>query len=759
MAATAVQTRTQRNMDNLFLKRIQSLTDRLSYMQDIFAGKHADSVSLLQQKLDEFTEKATSDSLVNPYEELVALEDLFKYVEARLDASITPLDKVRIVRHPQRICLRDILENMYDNFTEVGGQDEHSIDPSMVIARAVITRRRGKKRYTQSVMVIGQEKGHGAEIRNGGSVKPWGNAKARQFMRVAETEGIPVHTYIFTPGSFPIEDYPGAAQQIARNIYCMAGLRVPVVAVISEGGSGGAEAIGLADKRLMLSNGYYSVISPEGAAAIEGHCRGGERPSQELVEKCAYNLKLTAEDNLRFGYIDKIIQEPPLGARSYHFDFFRQLRQEILLATDEVVLSAKLSPFKKIGVSHRNKPGVNLDEMYMRWSLGKSAKTRLVKKRQNKFLKLSREAAVDKRPFLTKALHTLDDLVMTPVNELKYEFYRKHQRKIHAFLEEAENEWDVFKSWLKKTFGKQEEQKAKEAVNNELTSLSTWADAQRHKRWNYLSPRYKIDQAVTCPNASVYGCPDLWGPDLFAEFAGVCSNCGHHFPMEPEWYVRNVFDVGTVMEFNEEIEAGNPLEYPNFDKSIRAAQEKTGCKSGCMTFEARIDNIKVVVAMLMGTFRGGSFGAAEGYKFVEAAQRATKNRYPFIANVHGTAGIRIQEGTNGVIQMPRCTIAVHRYIENGGLYMVLYDTNSFAGPVASFLGCSPYQFAIRSSNIGFAGPGVIKSTTGMDVPPHYHSCYKAMDRGHIQGIWDRRQMRHNLIQALQTIGGRNLYYR
>ena len=87
-------------MDNLFLKRIQSLTDRLSYMQDIFAGKHADSVSLLQQKLDEFTEKATSDSLVNPYEELVALEDLFKYVEARLDASITPLDKVRIVRHP-----------------------------------------------------------------------------------------------------------------------------------------------------------------------------------------------------------------------------------------------------------------------------------------------------------------------------------------------------------------------------------------------------------------------------------------------------------------------------------------------------------------------------------------------------------------------------------------------------------------------------------------------------------------------------------
>jgi acetyl-CoA carboxylase carboxyl transferase subunit beta len=91
--------------------------------------------------------------------------------------------------------------------------------------------------------------------------------------------------------------------------------------------------------------------------------------------------------------------------------------------------------------------------------------------------------------------------------------------------------------------------------------------------------------------------------------------------------------------------------------------------------------------------------------------------------------------------------------------MVLYDTNSYAGPVASFLGCSPYQFAVRSSNIGFAGPGVIKSTTGMDVPPKYHRCYKALTRGHIQGIWDRRQIRNNLKQALQTIGGRNLYYR
>ena len=205
-----------------------------------------------------------------------------------------------------------------------------------------------------------------------------------------------------------------------------------------------------------------------------------------------------------------------------------------------------------------------------------------------------------------------------------------------------------------------------------------------------------------------------------------------------------------------EIENFKPEEYWNIDANLKPRQ------SGC-AFNARLtaqaDGTKLVVAMLMGTFRGGSFGAAEGYKFVEAAARAAKKRYPFLAYVHGTAGIRIQEGTHGVIQMPRCTVAVRRYIESGGLYLVLYDTNSFAGPVASFLGCAPYQFAVRSSNIGFAGPGVIKETTGMDIPPKYHRSYRALSRGHIQGIWDRRQIRANLKQALLTMGGRNLYYR
>ncbi len=748
-------------MDNSIEKRMQSLNDRLSYIQDIFVGKHQDKIDLLREKFVQLNGRLQADKCEDAHTEVVTLEELFHFMERKLEAGLTPMDKVRIVRHPQRMCLRDILENVYDNFTEIGGQDEFSIDPSMLIARAIISRRRGKKTFHQSVMVIGQEKGHGAEFRNGGSVKPWGNAKALQYMRVAEAEGIPIHTFVFTPGSYPVEDYPGAAQQIARNIYGMAKLRVPVVAVISEGGSGGAEAIALADKRLMLSHGYYSVISPEGAAAIEGRIKEGQRATPELIEYCAEALHITAEDNLKFGYIDQVIQEPALGARPTHFDFYRNLRQEILRATDEVVLSSRGMPvLRGIAISRRRKPNINLEERYLRWGLSSGNKDRLVSLRQQKFLKLSRHACRDNRPWMNKVWRSLAGAMLMRYNKVKYDFYRNHQRKIGFFMEEVDSEWQLLKARVRAPFKRiSRHPKVQPTAIEELTKLSSWTGEGRKSRWNYISPRYKIDRTITCPNAAKDGCLDLWGPDLFAEFAGVCTHCGHHFPMEPEWYVQNVFDEGSVFEFNEAIEAGNPLEFKGFEKRIAEAQKKTNAKSGCMTFEACIDGVKVVVAMLMGTFRGGSVGAAEGQKFVEAAELAMKKRYPFIAYVHGTAGIRIQEGTHGVIQMPRCTVAVRRYIDSGGLYLVLYDTNSFAGPLASFLGCSPYQFAVRSSNIGFAGPGVIKETTGIDIPPRYHRSDNALSRGHIQGIWDRRHIRANLKQALLTIGGRNVYYR
>lgn len=750
--------------------KIQALKDRLAYIRDIFGGKEDDNIRLLTAKLNDFLSKESTMHGAAFMEDLGRLEDLFDFSERKLDATLSPMDRVRIVRHPQRICLKDILENVYDNYTEIGGQGEYNIDPSMLIARAIFTRRVGDKVINQMVMVIGQEKGHGEAFRNGGSVKPWGNAKALHYMKVAETENIPVHTFVFTPGAYPIEDWPGAAQQIARNLYEMAGLRCPVVAVFSEGGSGGAEAVGLADRRIMMSHGYYSVISPEGAAAIEAGLRSGDRATPELIEKCAKQLCITADDNLRNGYIDKILKEPPLGARSNHYDFFRDLRRELIQATNEVCSDVKSMKLYRAMVVRGSKT-MDAESVFMRWSLSPNALTRLVERRHRKFRAMSRNARLDGTGIVKKAVAGAKGAVDATHSFLRYDLVGKQKKRLDAMVEDLGAEAHLLrhkvllplKNYMDKTFpgSNVKENRLDDEVRDRLTRLSSPEEGAylSGSEWAWTSPRSQEDKTISCPNARTHHCPDLWVPDLFGDFAGVCPSCGHHFPMEYRWYLENVFSYSVRREFNREIESMNPLAYEQFELKLDKAKEKTGLKSACITFDSVIEDVEAVVAVLCAPFRGGSVGAAEGEKFIRATERARRKRQPFIAYVHGTAGIRIQEGVNGVIQMPRCTIAVRRYIDAGGLYLVLYDTNSYAGPVASFLGCSPYQFAVHSSNIGFAGPGVITETTGMNISPDYHKCYHALSRGHIHGIWDRREVKKNLHQSLLTMGGRNLYYR
>jgi len=745
-------------------KRTQQLAARLAYIRDIFGQRENASATLLKNRLEEFLANASGYGMRELHVQVARLEELFSLLEGKLEGELTPMDRVRIVRHPQRISLKDILENVYDNYTEIGGQDEWSIDPGMIIARATIARRMGRKTVHQPVMVIGQEKGHGQEFRNGGSIKPWGNANALYYMRVAETENIPIHTYVFTPGAFPVEDYPGAAQQIAKSLYIMAGLKVPIVSVFSEGGSGGAEAIALADKRLMLSHGYYSVISPEGAAAIEGGLKG--RATPELIERCAERLCITAEDNLRLGFIDRVIQEPPLGARPDNYEFFRQLRREIIRATDEIVHGAQsLGPLRALAMQ-RDRLCADPQDIFVRWSLRASARNTLVLRREQKFRAMSKTALRDNRTLSTRLVIGLARGLWQVHSLLRHDMLSRYKRRISALLEQWEAELRALGhglggplSWLSGV-GRQRMGVPPEALER-LTSLSCPEEGacRLEDEWGYVSPKSKEDRTLTCPNTASHGCQDLWAPDLFGEFAGVCSHCGHHFPMEFQWYLYNVFNFAQGYEFNSELESANPLHYEGFDLKLAEAKRATGLGSSCITFESRLDGINAVVGVLVNPFRGGTVGAAEGEKLIRAIDRARIKRLPFLMYSHGTAGIRIQEGTCGVIQMPRVTMAVRRYIDAGGLYLVLYDTNSYAGPVASFLGCSPYQFAMRSSNIGFAGPGVILETTGTQVPPKYHRAFSALSRGHIQGIWDRRDLKKNLHQALLTMGGRNLYYR
>lgn len=739
-------------------KELTDLWERAVYLRDI-KGEDWEGIASLVETIEalrkDFYEKPISET----EKRLKGLRTKLEELEELAARTLTPYEIVKIVRHPQRFTLQDILENVYDSYTELGGEGEINIDPAVVVARAMISRRVGDKVYLHQVMVIGHEKGHGEEFREGGSAKPWGNEKALRYMRIAETEGIPIHFYIFTPGAYPIEDYPGAAQQIARNLYAMAKLKVPMVSFISEGGSGGAEAIGLADLRLMASRGYYSVISPEGAAAIEAKLRSG-RPPRELVERCARNLKLTAEDNLRLGTIDRIVPEPPLGARRRDYAFFKRLRYEMIRATDEVVLQTRsLRTFRKYVLS-RHKKGEEVPEdfgIYVNWELSEDEKEILLENRSRKYREMGRWAICGRVSRLKTYVEKGQDLGARVFHGLRYGVFRQSHKALRRMFEEFTQEGSAFlkpvtdpvKTVYNLVAGKR----------RRVPKIVSPIERLEEQEELYVSPLALEDRTVTCPNAETHGCPDLWVPDLYGEFCGVCPNCGHHFPLEYQWYLNNLFDRGSVREFNEEISSGNPLNFEGYAQKLAEARKKTGRNSAMLTFEARIGGISLIVAMLIADFRQGTVGVAEGEKFIRACDRARITRRPLLTLVHTTGGIRIHEGTLGVIQMPRCTLAVREYVDSGGLYIVVYDNNSYAGPVASFLGSAPYQFALRSTRLGFAGPRVIFETTGKPVPPDYHSAENALRRGHIQGVWDRRELRLKLYEALLTMGGRNLYYR
>lgn len=730
-------------------KRLKELLERAEYIRDIKGEDFEDIMevySRLKHAFENFYELSEEE-----------IDALLKSSEKRLEEltilgekTLTPYEIVKIARHPQRFTLQDILENVYDSYMELGGEGEVNIDPAVVCAKAMLIRRVGDDFHVHQVMVIGHEKGSGEEFRRGGSAAPWGNEKALRYMRMAETEGIPIHFFIFTPGAYPIEDYPGAAQQIARNLYAMSKLQVPMISFISEGGSGGAEAIGLADLRLMAEKGYYSVISPEGAAAIVAKLRDG-RPPRELVEKMAKALKLTARDNLELGTIDRIIPEPPLGARKKDYEFFKRLKIELIKATDEVILRTR--GFKTFTKHALSKQTTDNFSYYVDWDLSEDEREILVELRYEKYRKMTQWAVV-----IPKGLtHTLkekgENFLRVLGNEIKYRVLKSGQKTFKRLIDDILSESslllkpvsDPVKTVYNLIVGKK--------VKPKLPTIPEEEEVV------YELPVVLEDRTVTCPQAEKYGCPDIWVPDLYGEFCGVCPNCGYHFFLEYQWYLNNVFDRGSIKFFDEDIASTNPLNFEGHAEKLKEDRKRTGLNSAFLSFTAKVGGISVVCGMLVADFRQGTVGAAEGEKFIRAIQLAKITRRPFIMFVHSTGGIRIQEGTVGVVQMPRCTMAVRDYVDAGGLYLVIYDNNSYAGPVASFLGSAPYQFALKSTRLGFAGPRVIHETTGQLPPPDYHSAENALRRGHIQGIWDRRELRKRIFHALLTMGGKNLYYR
>ncbi len=240
---------------------------------------------------------------------IVSLEQKIIEAKKNLTDNLTPWHRVQLSRHPDRPYTLKYIEKMCTNFIELHGDRNVKDDKAMVGGFAQL----GEK----TVMIIGQQKGINTktrQMRNFGMANPEGYRKALRLMKLAEKFNKPIITLIDTPGAYPgLEaEERGQGEAIARNIYEMIGLKVPVICVIiGEGASGGALGIGVGDKVVMLENTWYTVISPESCSSILWR-------SWDKKEIAAEQLRLTGTDMLKFGLVDDVIPEPLGGA---HWDY------------------------------------------------------------------------------------------------------------------------------------------------------------------------------------------------------------------------------------------------------------------------------------------------------------------------------------------------------------------------------------------------------------------------------------------------------
>jgi acetyl-CoA carboxylase carboxyl transferase subunit alpha len=280
----------------------------------------------LQAKIEELRLMGAGTE-INIQEEIERLEGKSRSLTESIFAKLTPWQISQLSRHPLRPYTLDYIARVFDDFEELHGDRAFADDHAIV---GGLARLKGRP-----VMIIGHQKGRDTKEkihRNFGMPRPEGYRKALRLMKTAERFGIPVLTFIDTPGAYPGigAEERGQSEAIARNLFEMAGLKTPIIAtVIGEGGSGGALAIGVADKVLMLKYSTYSVISPEGCASILWK-------SADKASLAAEAMAITAQQIKKQGLIDDIIPEPLGGAHRDPDVMARSLRQALEAALAEV---------------------------------------------------------------------------------------------------------------------------------------------------------------------------------------------------------------------------------------------------------------------------------------------------------------------------------------------------------------------------------------------------------------------------------------
>ena len=301
----------------------------------------------LEKQIEEL-KRLASDSALDVEQELVPLQQKLSELRVEIYRTLTPLQRVQVARIARRPFTSDYIRLAFTDFIELHGDRLFREDAAILAGWARLE--------GETVMIIGHERGRDTKEnlrRNFGMPHPEGYRKALRLMKLAEKFQVPVLTLIDTPGAWPGlgAEESGQSEAIARNLLEMSNLQVPIIAtVIGEGGSGGALALGVADRVLMLENAYYSVISPEGCAAILWKHR-------KHAAEAAAALKLSAPDLMAMGLVDGVIPEPLGGAHcdpeaaatNLKTSVTQELKTLMKVPIDEL-LAARYEKFRAMGV-------------------------------------------------------------------------------------------------------------------------------------------------------------------------------------------------------------------------------------------------------------------------------------------------------------------------------------------------------------------------------------------------------------------------
>lgn len=314
----------------------------------------------LENKIAELTELNTRRPNLDLSSQIEELEKQVTRIKRKIFANLTPWQITQLARHPQRPVTSDYISRIFTNFIELHGDRKFSDDPAIICGVAYLEK--------QPVFIIGHQKGKDTKSNlryNFGMPHPEGYRKALRIMKLAEKFKKPLITFVDTPGAYPGigAEERGQGEAIAQNLFTLSQLKIPIiVTIIGEGGSGGALAIGMGDRILMLENAIYSVISPEGCAAILWEDKG-------KIEESAAALRLTAKDLLELEVIDEIIPEP-LGGAHYNIDeMSKELKKALIKHLQEVqkynistLVLTRYKKFRKMGkfieesIQHKENP-------------------------------------------------------------------------------------------------------------------------------------------------------------------------------------------------------------------------------------------------------------------------------------------------------------------------------------------------------------------------------------------------------------------